>query len=96
MNLLKVYSGSNKTKKRQCWRNSRVPIAKDARRVYNKSDKPKECAVCGYNNHIQVCHIKAVKDFDENTLIKEINSLDNLIALCPNHHWEYDHGLITI
>lgn len=78
------------------WWNSRVPIAKDARRVYNKSDKPKECAVCGYNNHIQVCHIKAVKDFDENTLIKEINSLDNLIALCPNHHWEYDHGLITI
>ena len=78
------------------WWNSRVPIAKHARRVYNKSDKPKECLVCGYNTHIQVCHIKAVADFNENTLIKEIHSWDNLVALCPNHHWEYDHGLITI
>jgi predicted restriction endonuclease len=22
-----------------------------------------------------------------------VNSLDNLVGLCPNHHWEFDHGL---
>ena len=38
----------------------------------------------------------AVSDFDDSALISEINSKDNLIALCPNHHWEYDHGLLKL
>ena len=36
---------------------------------------------------------KAVADFDDGTLVSEIN---NLIALCPNHHWEYDNGLLEL
>jgi len=39
-----------------------------------------------------VCHIKAVSDFDENTPIVIINSIDNLMALCPNCHWEFDNN----
>jgi hypothetical protein len=23
-----------------------------------------------------------------------VNSLDNLVGLCPNCHWEFDHGLL--
>ena len=38
-----------------------------------------------------MAHIKAVSDFNDDTLISEINDIDNLIALCPNHHWEYDN-----
>ena len=29
-------------------------------------------------------------------LISEINNIDNLIALCPNHHWEFDHSQLNI
>ena len=55
-----------------------------------------ECVVCGYNTHTEVAHIKDIKDFPDTTTLYEINHPDNLIYLCKNHHWEFDHGLIEI
>lgn len=52
--------------------------------------------ICGYDRHVNICHKKAVADFSDNALVKEINSIDNLVALCPTHHWEYDNGFINI
>lgn len=78
------------------WYRARMPIAKNARKSYDRSGKDKKCYLCGYDKHVEICHIKAVADFDENTLIKEINSPDNLVALCRNHHWELDNGLIKL
>jgi len=51
----------------------------------------KICAQCGYVKHVEVCHKKAINSFPKTTLISEINSPENLILLCPNCHWEYDH-----
>jgi predicted restriction endonuclease len=45
---------------------------------------------------VEVAHIKAVSNFSEDSLISEINDISNLIGLCPNHHWEYDNGLLDI
>lgn len=73
------------------WQCARSQIQKHARKVYADSDKPKECCVCGYDKHYEVAHIKAVSEFDDEVLVSEINDIDNLIALCPNHHWEYDN-----
>ena len=67
-----------------------------ARNSYLKSDKPKECAICGYDRHFHVCHIKAINSFSGDTPVTVINDLKNLIALCPNHHWELDIGLLTL
>ena len=67
-----------------------------ARNVYSKSDKPKCCINCGYDKHYEICHVKALKDFTDESLISEINSLTNLIALCPNCHWEFDSGLLKL
>lgn len=67
-----------------------------ARVAYQKSDQPKYCINCGYNQHYEVCHIKAIKDFDRSSTIGEINNINNLIALCPNCHWEFDHGKLTL
>ena len=53
-------------------------------------------AICGYDKHYEIAHIKPVSDFEDDALITEINSIDNLIALCPNHHWEFDNGLLNI
>ena len=75
----------------QQWQTARSAIQKDARCTYGNSEKPKQCIVCGYNKHYEVAHIKAVSYFTDDALISEINDIDNLIALCPNHHWEYDN-----
>lgn len=54
------------------------------------------CIVCGYVNHVECCHKRAISDFPDNTLIDEVNSPNNLIGLCPNHHWEFDHGMLNL
>lgn len=71
-------------------------IRADARKTYKKSNRPKCCEYCGYDKHFEVCHIKDIGSFSPDTTIKEINSLDNLVALCRNHHWELDHGHLDI
>lgn len=73
-----------------------VNIRKAARRLYLKSDRQQCCVVCGYDRHFEVSHIKPICDFDGDTLIKVINHLDNLVALCPTHHWELDHGMLRV
>ena len=70
---------------------ARSAICKNARYVYKKSDRDKFCSECNYTKYYEVCHIKAVSDFNDDSLIREINDLDNLIALCPNCHWEHDN-----
>ena len=82
------------TSKRKYQVNSR--IRELARNLYSKSDKPKQCMKCGYDKHYEVCHIKGISTFSDDTPISEINNLDNLIALCPNCHWELDNGLLDL
>ena len=79
--------------KSNSWASARAIISKDARRRYSGK---MSCSICGYDKHSEIAHIKPVSSFDDNALIKDINNPDNLIALCPNHHWEYDNGLLEI
>jgi hypothetical protein len=71
-------------------------IRKLARRVYFSSDKPRCCSVCGYSKHFEVCHVRPIQAFPENTPMSVVNSPENLIALCPNCHWELDHGILSL
>jgi hypothetical protein len=72
--------------------NSRIRAL--ARSIYKKSSKPKSCFNCGYSKFYEVCHIKPISSFDRSTSIAIVNDIDNLIALCPNCHWELDHKLL--
>lgn len=54
------------------------------------------CFKCGYNKHVELCHIKAIKDFDETAKLKEVNGENNIIQLCPNCHWEFDKSLFSL
>jgi len=74
----------------------RAVIRRHAHYIYHKNNGEKKCKVCGYEKHVEVCHIKSVSSFGENDLITEINSFNNLVGLCPNHHWEFDNGHIKI
>jgi len=65
-----------------------------ARKVMKDAKISKICKICGYSNYVEVCHIKPIADFKLDSFIKEINNLNNLVYLCPNHHWELDNGLL--
>ena len=78
------------------WQSARSSIRDLARKEYISSGKPMECFVCGYTCHVQVCHKKAVSDFDDKALVKEINDIENLVPLCPNHHWEFDNKILKL
>ena len=54
------------------------------------------CANCGYSKHVEVCHIKSIASYSLDTKISEVNNRNNLIKLCPNCHWESEHGLLDI
>lgn len=59
-------------------------------------NKPQICANCGYDVHVEVCHIKAISEFPDDTMISEVNDESNLILLCPNCHWEFDHNILKL
>lgn len=74
----------------------RSRIGDNARSVLGKINKDKKCAICGYDKHVQVHHIKGIGSFGRDALVSEINKVDNLVYLCPNHHWEVERGLIKL
>jgi hypothetical protein len=78
-----------------CW-HMKCNITRWARRNYRASGRPQVCQACGYSLHINVCHIKDIKDYSMDTKIGVINHLDNLVPLCPTHHWEFDHGHLKL
>ena len=81
---------------RKNYQSYRSTIRRMAAETYIKSGRPQRCVVCGYDKHIEIAHIKPVSDFDDSATMMEINSIDNLIALCPNHHWEFDNGFLKL
>lgn len=49
------------------------------------------CNNCGYDKHVELCHIKPIRSFTDDCLLKDINSETNVIQLCRNCHWEFDN-----
>lgn len=76
--------------------NNRYSIVRNKARRKFKHLKGQSCQVCGYDKHIEFCHIKAIASFSENTIVSTINSKENIAILCPNCHWEFDNGLLIL
>lgn len=74
-------------------RRSNISICTRARKLYF-ADRPYVCVICGYNKQVQVCHVVDIKSYPDGTPYVVINHPANLIGLCPNHHWEFDHDLL--
>lgn len=70
-------------------------VRNDSRTQFSNSHTEEKCVICNYSRHIEICHIKAVRDFDDLTPMEVINHIDNLVALCPTHHWEFDNGYLS-
>jgi hypothetical protein len=56
---------------------------------------PKKCSIhdCDANFHVEVSHVRPVSSFDDSEKLSVINSLGNLIYLCPNHHTVLDRPI---
>ena len=87
----KTYGEVKQLRAYQC--NSRI---RDLARKYYLAKYPTKCAICGYNKHVEIHHIQGISTFSDDTPISIINNDSNLIALCPNHHWEIENGLLIL
>ena len=86
------YRKKNSVKgKHPSWIHSHV---RQFNRSWNKHLTEKPCDVCGYDKHVELCHIIPVSSFPDDALLGEFNSDDNNRVLCRNHHWEFDNGLL--
>jgi predicted restriction endonuclease len=70
-------------------------IRSHAHRVADQGGLVKRC-FCGYEKHVELAHKIAIGSFSKDSKISEVNSADNLIYLCPNHHWELDSGSLVL
>lgn len=61
-----------------------------ARKLMKRAGRLDKCEKCDFSLMIEVSHIKAIGDFSPETLMKEVNAQDNMMALCPNHHVEFE------
>jgi 5-methylcytosine-specific restriction endonuclease McrA len=76
-------------------KSSAFALVRTRARVVAKKLGFTKCIKCGYDKHVEVAHIKPISSFSEEVMISVINSKENIMPLCPNCHWEYDHNLWT-
>lgn len=77
-------------------RSSRFAHIRGLCRTWNKDKLELPCHICGYSKHVELAHIKPLSSFPPTALLKDVNSPDNIVQLCPNCHWEFDNGLISL
>ena len=67
-----------------------------SRAKYKRYHNEFACENCGYDLHIDICHIKGVSEFPETATLDEVNHIDNLLGLDKRCHWEFDNGYLTL
>lgn len=72
-------------------KSSAFALVRSRARATKKAMETKACERCGWDKHVEVCHKKPISEYPKTTLVSEINSEDNLLILCPNCHWLFDH-----
>ena len=83
----------HKTRKFLHWYSSEI---RNFNREWNKPLLNLPCQVCGYSRKIHLAHIKPICSYPDTALLKEINSENNNLVLCPNHHSEFDDGYLSL
>lgn len=72
-------------------RSSAFALVRMRARSSEKASNTKCCQECGWDKHIEVCHKRPISDYPLTAFLSEINADENLLILCPNCHWVYDH-----
>lgn len=95
-NVLGALTKGELFRSRKNYQSARSTIRKHAYDVFVRSGQALKCNVCGYDKYSEVCHRRDVSDFPSEATLKEINDINNLLSLCPNHHWEFDNNLLHL
>jgi hypothetical protein len=91
---IKEYQKSKSIKgKHPSWKSSHVRILN---RSWNSILSLFPCQGCNYSKHVELCHIKPITSFDENTELGVVNDPENILVLCRNCHWEFDNNQLLI
>jgi hypothetical protein len=64
--------------------------------IYNRQLKKLPCQNCGFDQHVELAHIKPVSSFSEEAKLVEVNAPENILVLCPNCHWMFDHNRLKL
>ncbi len=54
------------------------------------------CESCGNHGRTDLCHLRAIKDFPPEAPVLEINSRDNLAAMCTPCHRLHDTDMLRL
>lgn len=65
-------------------------------RTWNNNLRSQPCEVCGYSKHVELAHIRPLSAWGDDAILEEVNAPSNIRVLCPNHHWEFDNGLLGL
>jgi 5-methylcytosine-specific restriction endonuclease McrA len=65
-------------------------IRSQARKLYKSKFPNMVCVHCKHSGSTQVCHIKPISEFNDFSLIDDVNNIKNLVGLCPNCHIDLD------
>ena len=57
--------------------------------------RPRICQACGYDKHVEYCHRRPISSFPDSVTVQMVSGPENILVLCPNCHWEYDHGVLA-
>ena len=58
-------------------------IRANARHQYRDELNNPCCEKCGYNKHVELCHIIPISAFPKDTIVEIVNRRDNIVFLCP-------------
>ena len=67
----------------------------EAKRYAKLIGLDRSCIICGYTFYLHLAHVKPLSQFDDSEIMSTTWK-DNVVYLCPNHHYEYDHGKINL
>lgn len=93
LTLANCFSDPSVIDKHPSWKAAYI---RNLNRKWNKDKLSKPCAGCGYSKHVELAHIRAISSFPLNEMLGVVNHSSNVIQLCPNCHWEFDHGLLVL
>jgi 5-methylcytosine-specific restriction endonuclease McrA len=87
--LAELHSRLSVFGKHPSWKNASV---RENNRRSNSAKRAGGCKICGYTKHVELCHVVPISEFPLSATLAEVNHPSNIIPLCPNHHWEFDHA----
>ena len=77
-------------------RNKYNGIRSKARQLFKALNIEMKCSCCSFPLGVEICHIKPICKFHDETPLNIVNDMSNLILLCRNCHWLFDHKYPSI